>query len=54
MVHTNVLVPMLKPVTAELGAVGAVTVPDPESSVHMPLPVAGAFPARIAVEPQMD
>ena len=49
MVHRNVLVPKLNPVTPEVGEVGVVTTPVPVTTVQNPVPIVGAFPASVAV-----
>jgi hypothetical protein len=52
MVHWKTLAPTPNPVTPEVGEVGVVIVPDPETNVQAPVPVVGVFPARVAVVPQ--
>ena len=52
-VHTNVLTPVVKPVTPELGLVGIVTTPVPAVTVHAPVPVVGVFAAKVAVAEQI-
>jgi hypothetical protein len=54
MVHTNVLVPTLKPVTPEVGEPGVVTTPVPAVTVHVPVPTAAVLPASVAVLAQTD
>lgn len=49
-VHLKVTVePIVKPVTPEVGDVGEVIVAVPETTVHVPVPVTGVFPANVAV-----
>ena len=48
-VHTNVLTPVVKPVTPLAGDVGVVTVAVPAVTVHAPVPTVGAFAAKVAV-----
>ena len=49
-VHLNVtLVPAATPVTVEVGEVGVVTVADPVTILHKPVPVTGLFPAKVNV-----
>jgi len=50
MVQLKVLAPTPSPVTVEVGEVGVVIVPEPDTKVHKPVPIAGTFPARVAVE----
>jgi len=50
MAHSScALAPMTSPVTPEVADEGVVTVAVPEITVHVPLPVAGAFPAKVAI-----
>ena len=49
MVHTNVFTPTLKAVMAEVGDVGVVSVAEPTTTVHNPVPTTGVFPASVAV-----
>ena len=51
-VQRKVLAPTPNPVTPELAVVLAVMVPDPPTSVHVPPPVVGTFPAKVAVVAQ--
>jgi hypothetical protein len=51
-VHTNVLVPTLRPVTPEVGEPGEVTVADPAVTVHAPVPTVAVLPASVAVVAQ--
>ena len=46
------VVPALRPVTPEVGELGVVIVPVPETTVHCPVPTVGVLPARVAVVPQ--
>ena len=49
-VHLNVdEAPGVKPVTPEVGLVGLVTVPVPETTVQAPVPIVGAVAASVAV-----
>ena len=52
-VHTNVLTPVVKPVTPDVGDVGIVTIPDPAVTVHIPVPTVGTFAASVAAGEQM-
>ena len=45
-VHWNVLVPTLRPVTLLVGDEGVVMVPVPAMSVQVPVPVVGVLPAK--------
>ena len=49
MVHTKVLVPTLNPVIPEVGEVGVVSVAEPTTTVHKPVPTVGVFPASVAI-----
>lgn len=50
-VHRNTLVPCPKPVTPEVGLLGVVMVPAPDTSDHVPMAGATAtLPAKVAVE----
>jgi hypothetical protein len=51
--HWKTFAPIPNPVIPELGEEGVVIVPDPLISVHVPVPVVAAFPAREAVVPHM-
>jgi hypothetical protein len=53
-VHTNVLLPTLRPVTPEEGLEGEVTAPPPPITLHVPVPDAGVFPASVDVAEQTD
>ncbi len=49
-VHRNVtLLPIVKPVNPLVGLLGLVIVAVPDVTVHTPVPIAGVFPARVAV-----
>ena len=48
-VHLNVLAPTPSAVNPDVGEEGVVIVPAPAISVHVPVPTAGAFPAKVAV-----
>jgi hypothetical protein len=49
-VHLNVAeAPIVNPVTPEVGDAGVVIVAAPAITVHVPDPVVGVFPARVAV-----
>ena len=52
-VHTNVLTPVVKPVTPLVGLVGVVTDPVPAVTVHSPVPTVGAFAANVAFGEQI-
>jgi hypothetical protein len=47
-VQRNVFGPTPRPVTADVGELGVVIVPDPLISVHTPVPTVGVFPASVA------
>ena len=51
-VQTNVLAPTLRFVTPDVGSPGVVTLPDPASTVHAPVPMDGVLPANVAVAEQ--
>src|SRR5258708_14141910 len=51
-VQTNMLAPTERPVTPDVGFPGVVTLPDPPSTVHAPVPTFGVLPARVAVVAQ--
>ena len=53
-VHRNVLEPTTNPVTPEVGELGVVIVPVPLTKLHMPVPIAGVFPANVAVAVHND
>ena len=48
-VHWNTFVPTPKPVNPDVGLVGVVIVPVPETNVHKPVPTTGVLPANVAV-----
>lgn len=52
-VHLRVLFPTPTPVTAEAGEEGSAMVAVPEITDHIPVPMSGVFPARVAVVPQI-
>ena len=52
-VHTNVLTPVVKPVTPLVGLVGVVTAPVPAVTVQSPVPTVGALAARVDVGEQI-
>jgi hypothetical protein len=52
-VHRNVFMPVLNPVTPDVGDVGVVTIPVPVITIHVPVPITGVFPARVAVVVQI-
>lgn len=54
MVHSKTFGPTPKPVTPEVGDDGAMMVPEPLINVHVPVPVAGVLPAKVAVVPHTD
>jgi len=54
MAHSTRVVPAVSPVIVEVGPEGVVTIPAPETTVHVPVPVVGVFPAKVAVLAQMD
>ena len=51
-VQTKVLPPTERPVTPDDGSAGVVTLPDPASTVHAPVPTVGVLPARVAIVKQ--
>ena len=53
MVQIKVLVPMERPVTADVGWVGEVGVPVPFSRVQVPVPIVGGVAAKVLVVEQM-
>ena len=55
-VHLNVAVaPIVKPVKPEVGEEGVVIVAIPDTTLHVPVPLVGLFPASVAVvELQID
>lgn len=52
MVHWKTLAPAPKAVTPEVDDDGVVIVPIPLTSVHIPVPTTGVFPAKVADELQ--
>ena len=50
MVHWKILAPTLNPVTEDVGELGVVMLPVPETKVQIPLPIEGTFPAKELVE----
>ena len=46
-VHINVFVPTLRPVTPEVGEDGELIVPVPATNVHNPVPTKGVLPANV-------
>ena len=44
--------PTIKPVTVEVGELGVVIVAVPLTTVQVPIPKAGVFPANVAVDAQ--
>ena len=54
MVHINTFAPAPNPVTADEGEEGVVIVPAPLTNVHVPVPTAAVFPARVAEVLQAD
>jgi hypothetical protein len=52
-VHTKVLVPTVRPVIAEFGDVGSVTLAVPATTVHNPVPSEGLFPFNDEEEEQI-
>lgn len=53
MVQTNTFTPTLTPVMDDVGEVGLVIVPLPETIVHNPVPTIGVLPLRVAEDAQM-
>lgn len=52
MVQTKRLLPMLMPVTSDEAEVGELTVPDPETTVHNPVPTVGTLAVMVVLEPR--
>ena len=48
MVHANTFKPKPTPVNAELGELGVVGTPAPETKLQLPVPMAGTFAAKVA------
>jgi hypothetical protein len=53
-VQRKTFVPTPRPVTGVVGEDGEEIVPVPETSVHVPVPVEGVFPAMFVVGPHSD
>jgi hypothetical protein len=51
--HLKTLVPSERLLTVEAGLEGSVTVPPPLTTVQLPVPTTGVFPARVAVDVQI-
>ena len=51
-VHLNVLAPVPNPLTVAVGLVVGEKLPDPETTVHAPFPVVGAFADNVTEVPQ--
>src|ERR1700741_1826759 len=47
MLQTSTFVPVARPVTVELGLLGAVMTPEPEENDQVPTPEVGVLPARV-------
>ena len=52
-VQTNVLTPVVKPVTPLVGLVGVVNAPVPAVTVQSPVPTVGVFAANVAFGEQI-
>jgi hypothetical protein len=52
-VQRKTFAPVPSPIIFVVGKDGAVIVPLPEISVHVPVPIDGLFPAIVVVEAQM-
>lgn len=52
-VHTKRLMPLLKPVTAEVGELAEVMVPLPDARVQVPVPMTGTLPLKLVAVEQM-
>ena len=52
-VHLKVLVPVDNPETEVLDSAALAKVPDPETTVHTPLPTDGTLPLRLVTVAQM-
>ena len=50
--HWKIVLPTPSPVTPEFGEVGDVIVPEPETTVQLPVPTAGVLPDRVVVVAQ--
>ena len=51
-VHTKIFSPGNIPVSVLVGEFGFAMVPVPETSVHIPFPTTGIFPASVSLEEQ--
>ena len=51
-VQRNIFTPKANPVIPEVGELGELIVPVPETNVQFPVPTVGVFPARVAVVAQ--
>jgi hypothetical protein len=49
MVHAKTFVPIAKPVIEVVGERELVITPDPETSVHAPIPITAVLPAKLVV-----
>lgn len=45
--HLKIFAPTLNPVTADVGELGLVAVPVPETNDQVPVPIVGVFPAKV-------
>ena len=54
MVHLKIFVPKPKPVTDVVGESEFVIIPDPDTSVHSPVPEVATFPAIVAFGEEMQ
>jgi hypothetical protein len=52
MVHWNTFTPTPNDVKAEFGEFGELIIPEPDINVHVPVPIAGTFPFKVAVVAQ--
>ncbi len=53
MVHLKVLIPVVNPVTPELGSFTLVTLAVPAMTVHVPVPISGVLADKVAVGEQI-
>ena len=53
MVHTNVFILVVNPVTPVVGLVGFTTVPAPAITVHIPVPIIGVLADMVDVSVQI-
>lgn len=53
MVQTNVFVPILSPVTLDVGDEVVAMVPAPETTLQLPVPIIGVFPFNDEIDEQM-